>query len=101
MRGGADLGEHVGAVPVLVHHAGHPAYLALDLSQPAQLLVLAPGVARRRWVGGLTHVPAFDGKDTVDGGHRHHLLWHAHVMSSPERRVGLVSSAVGKCESGW
>ena len=36
--GGADLGQHIDAVPVVFDHTGYPAYLTLDLVQPAQVI---------------------------------------------------------------
>src|SRR6266511_1012887 len=46
-RRGTDLGQHVDAVPVALHHPGDPTHLTLDLAQPGQVIILVRAVTRR------------------------------------------------------
>ena len=46
-----DLGEHVDAVLVVLDHPLQPAHLAFDAAQPAEVVVLADGVAPCRHDG--------------------------------------------------
>lgn len=54
--GGADLGQDVDAVAIVLDHALDPADLAFDATQPGEQLVLGRGVAPRGRVG-VRHKP--------------------------------------------
>jgi hypothetical protein len=68
--GGADLGEDVDAVAVVLHHAGDAADLTLDSRETLEHLVLAGGVAAGHrlvdWVGNVTTLDSIPYGGIVD-----------------------------------